>query len=289
MNTMLKTLALIAAASLPGSAFAHDVPAGHRHDVPAVLTPAPAPTATTFDVPGAFRAAYSSTGRPRIAVYWNRQFADVLSTRYEDYDRRTTTVDGSASIETDEWSSEYGATTSADAKAKFRKEVETVRGARGVAVNGARSGLDESTAWQLESGFYQPWLGVGARLVDRALTMRTLTGGKPFGTVPDIQSVEVGALLGKADYLMEILVTHDAESPIRARFRVTVKDVRTGQIVALASTRAMPPLASEKRWVPTSSGFEKRTTTELANLEDFGRQLAHESMMQLVRAWGARS
>jgi hypothetical protein len=289
MKTVLTTLALIAATTLSHAAAAHDAPSGFRHDVPAVMKAAPPLAAPRFDPTRAFHDAYAAAGRPRIAVYWNRQLGDSLATRYEEYDRRTTTVDGSASVEATTTGSSYHVNASADAESNARAVVETVRGTRALGVPTARENLDESTAWQLESAFYQPWLGTGARLVDRALTMRTLTGGKPFGAAPDIQSVEVGALLGKADYLMEILVTNDAESPIGSRFRVTVKDVRSGQIVALASTRAMPSLASETRWVPTASGFEKRTTTEQATLEDYGRQLAHESMMQLVRAWGARS
>lgn len=288
MNTLARLLFLLATAAAPVIATAHNVPQGFGPNVPPVLKPRPVAKAPRFDVAGAFTDAYAAAGRPRIAVYWNRQLSDDIATQYEDYDRRTKTREHSSSGQSDSTDVDHGHASHDSDDSMTREVYEKTRGTRRLPAGGARKGVEESTAWRLESAFYQPWLGAGAHLVDRALTMRTLSGGQSFGATPDIQSVEVGALLGTADYLMEILVTDDEQSPIGARFRVTVKDVRTGQIVGLSSTRAMPMLSSETRWVATNGGFEKQTTTEQAALEDFGRQLAHESMMQLVRAWGAR-
>lgn len=288
MNAFTRLIVLFASATIPAIAFGHTVPQGFGPHVPPVIKPRPAVQPPRFDVTGAFANAYAAAGRPRIAVYWNRQLSDDVATQYEDYERRTKTREHSSSSQSDSTEVDHGRASHDAGDSMSREVYEKTRGTRRLPAGGARKDVEESTAWRLESAFYQPWLGAGAHLVDRALTMRTLNGGQTLGSTPDIQSVEVGALLGKADYLMEILVTDDEQSPIGARFRVTVKDVHTGQIVGLSSTRAMPPVSSDTRWVATAGGFEKRTTTEQAALEDFGRQLAHESMMQLVRAWGAR-
>jgi len=166
---------------------------------------------------------------------------------------------------------------------------ERTSGSRLTNADAARAQADETTAWRLESSFYDPLLSSGVRLIERNLIMRTLNKGASQGATPDIQSVETQALLGKVDYLLELLMASGNDSPIGCRFRITIKDVNTGEIVGLMSTRAMPEVGRTSRFVATQGGFKHETTTEVPSLEDFAHCLAEDTMFQLARGWELRS
>lgn len=263
-----------------------------RHAVePEVLHAQPAPPPQQVDVAGMFAESYRNAGSPRIAVYWNRQLSDTLGSNYQQFDRHTSTSHDSSTENVDSTKTSFGHATLEEKDHSHRTVDEQVSGTRLTNADPARPQTDESIGWRLESSFYDPLLAAGVRLIDRTVIMRTLNGGASQGSAPDIQSVEARALLGKADYLLEVLMTSDADSPIGSRFRVTVKEVGTGEIVGFLSTRALPQSSTRTRYVATSNGFKRQTTAAIPNLEDFAHRLAEETMFQLTRSWevsGAR-
>ncbi len=286
MNT--RTLMACLACTMMSAAAVASAP--FRDGLPPTLTPAapmvrnPAPDALAM-----FSTSYVAAKRPRIAIYWNRELDDQLAARYEDYTSRRATDEVVESTTQDETRVEHGATSISDHSTSREKRSETAQGTRLLAAKTSRAGAAESIEWRLESAFLNPFLSAGVELIDRNVTMRMLASAGTPDSRPDVQRIEASALAGKADLLMEVLMTPDADSPIGCRFRVTVKDVRSGAIVGLLSTRAIPSTETTSRWVPGPGGFRKVTTTETPVLEQFGERLAQEAMFHLANRWNARS
>jgi hypothetical protein len=281
MNTRVPLLAATFAALLAAA------PAGaqYRNNLPAVVTPPPSPAIYKPNVRGNFASAYQQAGRPRIAVFWNRELTDDVNSRYEDYQHSVRTTEEHQSGSSDSTTAEVGSTSMSNSDRLQRETSDRASGSRLIAATGTRAASAESVTWRLESSFYNPFLGLGVRFIDRNMAMRALHGGKAGITNPDLIALETGALLGKADLLMEVLVSPDADSPIGCRFRVTVKDIDTGQVIGLLSTRAIPQVDSHTGYVAGAGGFQKVTTRTTPNLEDFAERLAEETMAQLMRTW----
>lgn len=249
------------------------------------LTPPAPPAVATPRVGAHFATAYQQAGRPRIAIFWNRELSDDTNAQYEAYDRTVTASEDHQASRSDNTTTEVGGASMSSSDRLQKVTTDRVTGSRMVSTDHARSGTAETTAWRLESSFYHPFLAAGTRLIDRSMAMRTVHGGRHRDGSPDLVALETSALLGKADLLMEVLMSPDDDSPIGCRFRVTVKDVKSGQVIGLLSTRAIPPTESHTRYVPAPTGFQKVTTRTTPSLEEFAQRLADETMVQLMRSW----
>ncbi|MBT4117456.1 MAG: hypothetical protein HOE84_13640, partial [Rhodospirillaceae bacterium] len=178
-----------------------------------------------------------------------------------------------------------------------------------------RQRLKEEVLFQFESGFMEPFLNSGARMIDRAAIMRlTQTAEhKKDKTMerritPDSQYVEVSALTNYADVFAEILYTSSKNSETGIRFQVQIKEVRSGRILTMVrSTGALKDPNDPKsrnrnnkyvddddeeedenafKYVPGKDGFKrvrrkKRTLTP----DELGHNLAVDTMMALNRIW----
>jgi hypothetical protein len=252
----------------------------YRQDMPEVLA-APPPPASAGQInaasASAFRSAYARRKSPRMVIFWNRQLTDSLSTSYEEW-ARVSLADGRFADRT-QYSD--GSTTIAGRAV----EAEYRSGRTATTADGARDGgLPERADWRAAQGFNRTMLSGGARLIDRTLIMRSTALGKNVDR-NDAQSVEMSALVGKAELLVEVLQTPDESAPSGFTFRVDVKDIRSGTLLATVVTQGSPPPAGPGRWVAGANGYERQRPLP-PSVDQIGARVAAEVMQALVSNWG---
>jgi hypothetical protein len=211
-----------------------------------------------------FGSVYAKAGRPRIALFWNRDLSDRLANDQ----REALRVQGST----------YGDGFSLAATRGTETDREPAR----------RTSLTERDLWQVETEFTRRLLDAGVVLIDRATIMR-LTAGS--GSTANAQAIEMAALVGKADLFLEVLLTADPSAPLGWGFRSNLKDVKSGRVVGSQYLAAMPelppPAAASYRARP--GGYE-RVEAEPAKVtvRAIGETLALDSMQELTRRLAAR-
>jgi len=262
-------VALTAVFALATCAFAQAPPPPPPPAAPAPAMPlAPPPPPDFQGNTGAtierFKQAYARRGAPRIAVFWNRQLSDRLSQWVTT--NRVVTTDMREGGRND--GKDAGSTERVVSTQKLERDP-------------ARTSPADSATWEFQSGFLDPLLGAGARVVDRAAIMR-LTAAKRTGVgstaAPDEQKVEIQALQGFADVLVEILV-----APSGQELNVTAKEVNTGLILAIVNSRSLPGAAPTREYVATSRGFESQDRPPA--VYTVASTLSVGVMDALVRAW----
>jgi len=254
-----------------------------RSNVPAVLAPPPAePIDHGESTLRRFHAVNSERGPTRIAVFRNRALSDQLSSSREDFVRtRETTLRGTTE-EHESSRTQPGDTDYRQEDSNSSREEEVARGTR-VTDTGSRAGLKEPQEWELRGAFNRALLDGGAMLVDRNLVMRT-TGVGTSGS-DDAQRVETSALLGKADLLLEVLMSVDTASPTGLVFFVTAKRVANGALVASFATAGERPSTASRPYVAGAGGFQRAAAPPIT-LHDTGRELALETMHALTGPLG---
>lgn len=272
--TARRVIPALAVLAVAGALPAH---AQYREGMPETLTPAPraAPAATAAATASSFRAAYEKAGRPRIAVFWNRDLDDRLST---DYDRVLQATHDSSRVAAVAVAPHGGAVVAAEETSA----TTTVRaGERATDVRGARQVLPERTDWPVAAAFNGQLQSAGVRLVDRALAMRALAAASNADERRDVQTVELKALQDKADLLVEILQTPDGDAPLGVMFRIDVKSIATGEILASVASDGKPPKAGPGRFVAGAGGFVREAPRE-STPADIGQVLANATMTALA-------
>lgn len=261
-------LVLAAACALPAQA-------QYRSGRPDTLAPPVRSEPAAAADNAAFRAAYEKAGRPRIAVFWNRNLDDRLAT---DYDRVLEARQSSASVATVA-ASPYG---NAVVAAGQSDSVTTLRaGERATAEQASRPGLGERVDWPVAAAFNSQLQSAGVRLVDRALAMRALAASSEAESRRDVQTIELKALQDKADLFVEVLQTPDAGAPLGVMFRIDVKSVSTGGLLASVATDGKPAAAGPGRFVAGKDGFV-REAPRAPDTADVGRVLASATMSALT-------
>lgn len=252
----------------------------YRDNLPEVLAAPPRANAATQGntaTVSAFRSAYARKKSPRMVIFWNRQLTDSLSTSYEEWSRFTLT-DGRA---VDKTYYDDGSTLVAGRAVN----AEMRSGRTATAADGARmAGLAERADWKAAQGFNRTMLAGGSRLIDRTLIMRSTALGKGVDR-SDAQSVEMSALVGKADLLVEVLQTPDDSAPSGYTFRVDVKDIRSGTLLATVVTQGIPPSGGPGRWVAGPNGYQRERPLP-PTVDQVGARVATEVMQALVANWG---
>lgn len=215
-----------------------------------------------------FKQAYTRRGAPRIAVFWNRQLSDRLSQWVAT--NRVVTTDNVAIMR------EAGRNDGKEAGSG-----ERVVSSQKLDRDPTRTSPGEPWTWEFQDGFLEPLLRAGARVVDRAAIVR-LTAAKRSGVgsaaAPDEQTVEIQALQGFADVLVEILV-----GPSGQNLNAMVKEVNTGLILASINSRNLPGAAPTREYLATSRGFESRD--QPPQISSVASSLSLGVMDGLVRAW----
>jgi len=275
--TVMKLSTGLAAALLPAAGSAAQE---YRQGMPEVMkAPPPPPSAGQINAASAsaFRSSYARRKSPRMVIFWNRQLTDSLSTSYEEW-ARYTLADGRVIDKTEYYD---GSTTVAGRGV----EAEYRSGRTAATADGARAtGLAERADWRAAQGFNRTMLSGGARLIDRTLIMRSTALNKGIDR-GDAQSVEMSALMGKAELLVEVLQTPDDGAPSGFTFRVDVKDIRSGTLLATVVTQGNPPSPGPGRWVAGPNGYQRERPLP-PSIDQVGARVAAEVMQALTANWG---
>ena len=200
-----------------------------------------------------FKPSYVRRGAQRIAVYWNRQLTDRINQWVAD---ERLVIGGQAAASRDTQSTK--GPESVRLSGSTEKTVTRQRRENDV----TRPAPPETWGWEFESGFLDPLMRASARIVDRATIIRLTAArakGAGVGSVgaPDTQTLEINALEGYADLLVEILVSPAPQSPLGYEMNAVVKDIKTGTLMAHVNARHLPP-SDAPQYVATSRGFELR-------------------------------
>lgn len=258
------------------------LPAGaqYREGQPMVLAPVSDPQSGVAapDDTG-FRSAYAKAGSPRITVFWNRQLSDTLTTQYDQVQQAE--VHASAGQIT-------RVSPSGNALATVRQSsaVATLReGERALPqVGEARSLLSERSEWSIASAFSTRLQRAGVRLVDRNMAMRSQAAGETAADRRDVQGLEIKALQGNSELLAEVLQTADPRAPFGVMFRVDIKDVSSGELLASVVSDGRPPARGPGRFVAGRKGFERERPPE-ATPADIGDVVAIATLNALAARW----
>lgn len=266
--------AVLLLAALPAAA-------QYRDGTPPVLAPAPKhdPQAAMAD-DTVFRAAYAKAGNPRVTVFWNRQLTDTLSTQYDQVQQATVQTSAARVTEISPSGRAVGTVQQSAAIATVRE------GERALPDGNAsvRSLMSERSEWPIASAFNARLQRAGVRLVDRTMALRAQAAGTRNEQRRDVQAMEIDALQGKSELLAEVLQTADARSPFGVIFRVDVKDVKTGALVASVVSDGKPPAKGPGRYVAGRGGFVREAAPE-PTLDDIGEVVAHATLQALTAHW----
>jgi hypothetical protein len=271
MKSALASVLLLAA--LPAAA-------QYREGTPPVLTPAPKhdPQAAMRD-DTAFRAAYAKAGSPRITVFWNRQLTDATTTQYDQVQQASVQTSAARVTEVSPSGRAVGTVQQTAAVATVRE------GERALPDAGAeRSLLSERSEWPIASAFSSRLQRAGVQLVDRTMALRSQAAGTSAGERRDVQAMEIKALQGKSDLLAEVLQAADPRAPFGVIFRVDIKDVDTGALVASVVSDGKPPEQGPGRYVAGRNGFVREAAPG-PTLADIGDVVAHATLQTLAARW----
>lgn len=190
-------------------------------------TDAPATASTTIDaaVLEAFRAAYGKAGKPKLAIFVNRDFSDDV----RDWGSDVRLKEGFVESRVTDQGRVTGAGTAITT-------VETRN-------DGDRRPREEQWIWRLDESILNPLLGVGAHVIDRAMAMRlTAVNATPdaLGEV-SVKNIETNALKGHADILVEVLVSNSRSAQFGYVFTIKATSIKDGRIMVRASSASWPP------------------------------------------------
>lgn len=266
----------------------------------------------------AWTNAYTRAGEPRIVILWYRTFSDQVSDWFAAF-ARTTTFDIAAGQAADMGETRIQASrgtitgepsngptfnVSADKDGQGSNEAEfeqitveddgrraalqagtgNVSNYTSINIGGSLSELSMSDRVQfgLEAGFTSTMLSGGTQLLDRATLMRLtdLDQGPPGGgSLPDSQRLETSALVGHANVVIEVEVTHAPDTPLKLVFRIRALDVQSGRILMVLHHGGIP--AGERQEFRAVPGGFERAAPRYASAE-IGRELALQTMIELA-------
>lgn len=226
-----------------------------------------------------FAAAYKSRNNPKIAIFLNRTLSDDVREWKTGY---RGVVAGSGSV-----------TTSSETQLRYREE--TVKGPVAVSLqqeNGvkeARDNTSESYLWEFEAGFMQPFLSAQANLVDRATILRLVSKDSDQGLANDLietKKNEMNALLNHADIFIELLITRSPSAPTGYEFKAVAKEVKTGRILALATSLSWDNAGeAPKKVITTETGYKIIDDPKMPKVQHVSKDMAIDLMNGLVTGW----
>lgn len=245
---------------------------------------APATAQTTADddaVVARYANAYQKAGKPRVAVFWNRDFSDRTHANARVVQRTQGSIHDNSTV-----TRTYGEGASTRQRTRAGGfEVSSSQGTEFDAAAQRRTSLSESELWQVETEFTKRLIDGGTRVIDRAAIVRTTapTSGRDAASA-DPQALETTALVGKADLLLEVLLTADSSAPLGWAFRSNLKDIKTGRVLSSGYYLGVPKVVAEPaRYEARAGGFELVTPpAKPISAQAVGHALAVEAMGELT-------
>ena len=228
-----------------------------------------------------FEQSYKIAGRPKIALFWNIELSDSLKDRHIKTHRISGETNESVnSLEkTTNGTADTAKLIDGDDKSKFN--VTTTDSTEQITTNNKRStSVSERDMWQAQTAFMNTMRKAGVKFIDRNSILRTTALKESTENLPEI---ETKALMGKANLLMEVLMTSDKDAPLGWGFKVSVRDLKTGEEKTSLYSQAHPILAvpSQSSYVATDKGYEKIAYQQQATVNDVGVALAIDVMNEM--------
>ncbi|MBF0530212.1 MAG: hypothetical protein HQK55_13260 [Deltaproteobacteria bacterium] len=229
-----------------------------------------------------FRQAYVSAGRPRLAVYLNRQLSDDV----EEWDTSDRQVTSQKSVTSGQAPGKpTSGTDQAGTTSETTTYTQTYKG-----LGSHRAGPDEAWIWGFEDGFLEPFLAAGAQVVDRTVMLRQAAAqsSSSGGAGPvSVKTMEMEALRNKADLFVELLVTRSPDSAYGYEFKASAKDINTGLLKANVSSLRWPAQsATTQVAVPGPKGYDfVEKKANLPPVPQVASWLAADMMRGLMSAW----
>lgn len=253
--------------ALGASALTHaDAPTQPHEAMPMLVEPADAAAGQNAQqkLREDFTRAYLKESSPRIAVWFNRELSD----RVEEW---VTPVRAKGALINNK-----GEVQQLEASVQFRDGNDT-----------AREAGNEDWAWAFEDGFDRPFLDQGVKLVDRAMILRIVAAAD--GSDPDktkaLKKIEVDALRGHADLMIELLIKRAPRSKSGYNYRAKVVNVNSGRVLALVNAPDLEANVSKTGFEATDKGYERKQPGTAPAVQDVAGQLADEVMRRLLGTW----
>jgi hypothetical protein len=239
-----------------------------------------------------FRNAYDLAGKPRLALYLNRALSDEVR-EWKANERIVVSGEVKAQAALSEetsngWQknglmaiddSQKGERRTAEGRVAAAEELSAAR--ETYVEDQARSIGSETWEWAFEDGFFQPFFVAGANLVDRAIILRLAAASQGGVKQSAVKTLEIEALKDYADFLVEILVADQNQAGGDCEFKVSVKDVQSGQTVASTTSLYPNDQLRKHNYAATGHGFE----LQAEDPSMVGQNLALGLMTSLSRGW----
>jgi len=105
---------------------------------------------------------------------------------------------------------------------------------------GQRYSANNNWTWHFDDALVEDFLESGVKLVDRATIMRLVAADaddiKNSTGLLNVKKIEVEALKGYAAYFIELQVVPTLSNDLAMEVKATIKSIKTGEILAVAST-----------------------------------------------------
>lgn len=273
----LSILLVVALGSTPAAQWREGQPpmagaAATRSGQPLTLPPVPPAADPARAEVARFAAAYAGAGRPRIVVFWNRELTADVDTAREEVTRLRVDGEQRAEANRSETAWRRGRNTDVTASGSTHLDAEQVTTTRTLDLGRRAATDDEGRDFDIERGFTDALADAGVRLIDRTAILRTAALG---GDTANLQSIETRALLGKADWTLEVVAMDDG------RRRIVARDLASGRVVARTVSNGRAPVALQP-YVAGERGFV-RASAPTPGACAVGRQVALDAMRALAR------
>ena len=242
-----------------------------------------------------FTKAYAATGSPRIAIFLNRALSDEVR-QWQASERVVVSGEGEKVkiTRTDNILVPGAAVDSIQSGAEVEGSEDKKRAITAQAQNyveeESRYGPGERWMWAFEDGVLDPFLEAKVNVIDRTTIIRLAAAKSSEGS--DIQpitvkQVEMDALKDHADVFIEMLVSRSMSAVYGYEFKASVKDVKTGRILANVTSADWKGKRRRGRAVvATSEGYQLGGGMRLPAVKDIASDLAIDVMKELIHTWG---
>ena len=228
-----------------------------------------------------FSKLYKKAHSPKIALFWNMALSDSV----KDNQVKTVKITGSSkdSINTSEQNTSglKGAMKLTDGDEISKFNITKTESNEKVSENNQRSTtLTERDMLKTQTSFMNTMRRAGVRFIDRNSILRVSAISEKAESTPEL---ETKALLHKADLLMEVIMVKDDDAPLGWGFKMSLKNLKTGEEKSALYTLARPLASSSvhSEYRATDTGFEKITYQPKSTIEDVGASLAVDVMSEI--------
>lgn len=255
----------------------------YREDGTAVIVPpeAPVPVDTVTPIVKKFESAYKAADKPKIALFWNVELVDSVKDKHVKTERISGNITDKVNQMEKTTNGQDNSAKLIDGENRTNFNLTKTELTEQQSVNAKRKpGINERDAWKVETAFTGTMRKAGVRFIDRNSILRTTALKEDTN---NLRELETKALLKKADLLMEVLMTKDAEAPLGWGYKVSVRDLKTGEEKTSIYSQAHPIVHGQSKtsYRATDKGFEKVTYSQQSTVGDIGEALAVDVMHEM--------